>query len=313
MSSRTSRAIALAVLSCAVACLWVRGWAAPGGAGQPSRLENARLDGLDPSYASMTITDCSAGPCSASPRVIRVSDAALRTLLVSFRKGDHLTLEVGGGDELRSVGVHAVPVGAVERVGALLVAALLVFAAAALATRLHPLRLVVGDDNRYSKSKFQMAIWFLVLISTYLATVYLRVSHAGWEFLGRVDIPQNLVLLSGMSALTFGGAKAITSDKVRTAQAARIQDPKPAASAASLWRDLVQNDVGSFDLGDFQMMVVTVLAVGMYLVLAFRFLGSIEFRSAVVLPDVDTTILATFGLGQGAYLVKKAAGDVGRS
>jgi len=29
------------------------------------------------------------------------------------------------------------------------------------------------------------------------------------------------------------------------------------------------------------------------------------------LPDVDTTILATFGLGQGAYLTKKAVGEVG--
>jgi hypothetical protein len=28
---------------------------------------------------------------------------------------------------------------------------------------------------------------------------------------------------------------------------------------------------------------------------------------------VDTTILATFGLGQGAYLAKKAAGNVGSS
>jgi hypothetical protein len=28
----------------------------------------------------------------------------------------------------------------------------------------------------------------------------------------------------------------------------------------------------------------------------------------VTLPDVDTTILSAFGLGQGAYLAKKALG-----
>jgi hypothetical protein len=75
----------------------------------------------------------------------------------------------------------------------------------------------------------------------------------------------------------------------------------------------VQNDVGSFDFGDFQMLVVTLLAVTMYLMLIFHFLGSIEFTKALTLPDVDTTVLAAFGLGQGAYLAKKAAGNVGTS
>ncbi len=307
MRHGTIRAVGLVGLGCAAACLAVPGWAA--GAGQAARLENARLDDLDASYATMTVTDCSAGPCRAPPRVIKVADSGLRAELRSFRTGDHLALDVDDKDELRSVGIHAVPVGRTERVVALAVCALLILLAAALATRFHPLALVLGDDGRYSKSKIQMAIWFLVLMATYLAAVSLRVAHAGWEFLGRVDIPRNLVLLSGMSALTFGGAKGITSNKVRTALAARQPDPKP-EGRASVW-NLVQNDVGAFDLGDFQMMVVTGLAVAMYLVLTFRFLGSIEFRASVALPDLDTTILATFGLGQGAYLVKKAAGEPG--
>jgi len=75
----------------------------------------------------------------------------------------------------------------------------------------------------------------------------------------------------------------------------------------------VQNDVGGFDFGDFQMIVVTLVAVGMYLMLIFHFLGSIEFLRTTSLPDVDTTILAGFGLDQGAYLAKKAGGNVGTS
>lgn len=75
--------------------------------------------------------------------------------------------------------------------------------------------------------------------------------------------------------------------------------------------NLVQNDLGGFDFGDFQMLVVTLLAIAMYLILILHFLSSIEFRTTVTLPDVDSTVLAAFGLGQGAYLAKKAAGDVG--
>jgi hypothetical protein len=66
----------------------------------------------------------------------------------------------------------------------------------------------------------------------------------------------------------------------------------------SFFLDLVDNDLGEFDLGDFQMLILTLLAVGMYLVTPFNFLATIESLKAVSLPDVDTTILATFGLDQ---------------
>jgi len=51
--------------------------------------------------------------------------------------------------------------------------------------------------------------------------------------------------------------------------------------------------------------------VVIYLMLVFSFLHAIAYSTSVSLPDVDTTILATFGLGQGAYLTKKAVGEVG--
>jgi hypothetical protein len=47
--------------------------------------------------------------------------------------------------------------------------------------------------------------------------------------------------------------------------------------------------------------------------LAWHHLGTIEFVKPITLPDVDSTILAGFGLGQGAYLTKKAVGNLGSS
>ena len=159
-----------------------------------------------------------------------------------------------------------------------------------------------------------MAVWFWVLISTYLAVVYLRVSQAGWEICGAVNIPQNLLLLSGMSALTFGGAKGITTAKANAAITAGHANPEdPAGVHENFWTNLVQNDVGVFDIGDFQMLMVTFLAVGMYFALIFHFSGAIAATASIHLPDVDTTILASFGLGQGAYLTKKAVGNAGTS
>jgi hypothetical protein len=52
------------------------------------------------------------------------------------------------------------------------------------------------------------------------------------------------------------------------------------------------------------------LAVGTFLAMILHFLGSLDARTIVYLPDVDTTILASFGLGHGAYLTKKAVGNL---
>jgi len=91
-------------------------------------------------------------------------------------------------------------------------------------------------------------------------------------------------------------------------------DPKPPATVPPRFpSDLLRNDQGNLDIADFQMIIITLLAVGVYLGVIFKFLGSIELLKVVTLPDVDTTILASFGLCQGAYLVKKYAGRPGES
>jgi hypothetical protein len=51
--------------------------------------------------------------------------------------------------------------------------------------------------------------------------------------------------------------------------------------------------------------------VAVHLLTVVGFLGSRELHRALTLPDVDSTVLAAFGLGQGAYLVKKLVGDAG--
>jgi hypothetical protein len=238
---------------------------------------------------------------------------SLRPELKSFQKSDHLVVDTDGTNAL-SIGIRTVSTKPLDRGVALGACIGLLLLLTTLLTWGHPLRLIVGGDGRYSNSKLQMAVWFWLVISSYLAFVYFRASQIGWEFFGGVNIPQNLLLLSGMSALTFGAAKAITTAKVNTAVAGGQANPKdPAGVKPNLSTDLVQNDNGAFDIGDFQMLVVTLVAVGMYFALTFHSLGEIAAKVTTDLPNVDTTILASFGLGQGAYLTKKAVGNAGTS
>jgi len=310
-----------------------------------ARLENARLDAVDSDYANMSLRDCGktgvclvneSDPKSGQVYHVKVNDQALRAQLKKFHVGDHLRVDINENNELKDLrGAWSVPsdgISATCRILVLLACALLILglaaAAAALARAGSPLKFIVGMDHRYSNSKTQVALWFWVVTSTYLATVVFRVWYAGWDFFGAVSIPQNLLVISGLSAITFGGAKAITTAKADAAAhpvnppgtavpRVAIADPKNVNvrndGDERFFQDLLQNDLGNVDFGDFQMLMVTLVAVVMYLTLIFHFLGSIEFLKTATLPDVDTTILAGFGLGHGAYLAKKAGGSVGTS
>jgi hypothetical protein len=283
-------------------------------------LWNARIDSIDLDHSSLLLVDCPSREiggkwveCRENTISCLMKDDA-KQQLKTVHLGDHakVLFETDKMDMVRSISPRQQAVGLGQRIFVIVLAYLATFLIATLLTRGHPIRLIIGTDNRYSNSKFQMAVWFSILVATYLATIILRLHSLGWDFWGNVNIPAHLLALSGASALTYGAAKGITTSKVEAALAAGNPNPKPSGTP-HFFLDLVSNDLGNFDLGDFQMLVITMLAVGMYLVAIFHFLGTIEGLKTVSLPDVDTTILAAFGLGQGAYLTKKAAGNPGTS
>ena len=303
-----------------------------------ARLEDARIDAMDSNYANLSLRDCglpkkapNQDGCVGTAYQVKVNDAALRAKLKEFHVGDQVRVDIEKGELKDFRGPWSFPeqgIPGTQRAMVLAACALVLLGLATAVTKGAPLKFIVGMDNRYSNSKFQLAVWFWVVISSYLAVIVFRLSYAGWDFLGGVNIPQHLLELSGLSAITYGGAKAITTAKVdaaahpvvapgAVAMAPRLpdDDPKRARQPGqeNFFTDLLQNDQGTFDFGDFQMLVVTFVAVGMYMMLIYNFLGSIEFLKTTTLPDVDTTILAGFGLGHGAYLAKKAGGDVGKT
>ena len=269
-----------------------------------------RIDTMDSAKKTLTLTECDSS-CSGKRLTLQVPDdkaAVFTTLLPS----DRVSFSADEKSVLQVIALTGRFVEKRDRIVALSCALVFCLLLTTLLTWWHPLKLILGEDQRYSNSKFQMAVWFCVVIATYLGVISLRVRELGWDFLGGVNIPSNLLLLSGMSALTYAGAKGITTAKIDTATAQGHPDPKPSGEP-HFFRDLLQNDAGSFDLGDFQMLVVTLLAVGMYAAGVFHSLEVIQASQTTLLPNVDTTILASFGLGQGAYLTKKAVGNAGTS
>jgi len=234
--------------------------------------------------------------------------------LKTFQKGDFLVLELekamGNPDVLKSVSIKTVPVSRWTR---LLVFGfsigffwLLIFLL--VWSNKFP-KIITGEDGRYSNSKFQASIWFGLVFGSYVAMIYLRLESCHNCFIAGIDIPDHLLQLSMFSAGTLGAAKAITSAKEGADRAKGLAiGEKP-----NLIKNLTTNDKGNPDLGDIQMLVILLLAVGIYMLEVFKSLGTIPCAQTTSLPELDSTLLALFGLGQGAYLAKKLGGRPGDS
>jgi len=301
------------------------------------RVTGVATDQLSLDVEVAPFNDCKAahdtGPSKTCQQLhLVVKDTAVKDRVKQLQKGDRIKITFSFGEKNQNILNQfcmdtAPPVSPAARFFVLLASGTFCLLLCLLWTRSNPIKLTIGEDGRYSNSKFQIATWFFVLLVTYIATICMRIWFAGCDFIGGVNIPQNLLLISGMSVLTFGGAKAITTSKVDDEQAKPDGNPDAKNSALAtpnFFKDLTHNDgtpaIGAkpaippqLDFGDFQMLIITLVAVATYLVLVFNFLGTIETARSISLPDVDTTLLAAFGLGHGAYLTKKAAGNVGQS
>lgn len=253
----------------------------------------------------------------------------LKANLANLQEGDLVYLEYDGQKNLKSLSVSTVNFNPLERIlTGLFIGALFWGIFFVLLGCQNPWNLTIGLDNRYSNSKTQMFSWFFILLTTYITTICLRSWSGGIVFVGGVAIPPNLLIMSGLSAFSFATAKGITQSKVNEAakgitqstvnkeennKFGKAKSPSDKVGKAQFPFDLFHNDNGELDLGDFQMIVITAIAIVVYGFQVYGFLGTIEFHKVVTLPEVDTTLLTSFGVGQGAYLAKKLVGKLGES
>ncbi len=287
---------------------------------------DARHFGVDEALVELRVDQTAKTVTLDAPRTLSLPpDATLpASKLGGFSKGDRVRFTLSpDGKTIASIDKASVNVAFWPRIAAMAAALALVLGLALLVSRGALYAFILGADNRYSNSKTQLALWSTTVFTAYLATVILRVWVTGdWSgYLGGVEIPGDLAALSGLSALTYAGAKAVTTQKADTAKARAVADrqagrpvmgpEKSRADVPNLLTDLFQNDLGQVDIGDFQMILISLVAAVIYILSVFAFLGRIELSPHVTLPDVDTTLLAGFGVGQGAYLMKKAASNPG--
>ncbi len=247
-------------------------------------------------------------------RGVVVEGIGLRAAVKRFREGDRVLVagedRRDGSSVLSDILPRTVAIPRTVRILCFAGWGLFVLLAALAFLRSEAHVLLVGKDHYLSNSKFQVAAWTWALLTGYLAFVSLRCCAGGCSLLGGVATPANLLLLSGLSAFTFAGAKGIRVAKEgEKTEETRNREATAAANRPLEVGDLFKDNRSKVDIGDFQMVAVTGLAVAVFAGRVLCDLQSVPLMKEVSLPDVDSTILATFGLGQGAYLMKKYVGD----
>jgi len=307
-------ALALGLASLAAAAVAAD---APPASASPTPVDGViQAVGVSPSRLGANADQLTFLPTGAPGPVTLTVDrpADKQALDLGARPGDRVWLTVDDPvNPQRVVQITRVarPVPVPQRTIALVAAFAVIAGFASLATAGRPWRFLVGNDNRMSNSQTQMVLWFGVVAMVYGATLILRAWFLGWDFMGGISMTTNVLAMTGLSGLSFGAAKVVAVQKDASAAAAPPPPgaaPPPAGPAPRPQiADLVLNDYGAADLGDFQMILVSGVAALIFAAASWEFLTMVDIVRTTTLPDVDTALLGGFGVGQGAYLIKKAA------
>ena len=151
------------------------------------------------------------------------------------------------------------------------------------------------DSGASSASKAQLLLWTVVAIFSYTVIYADRVlNHNTFDV--PTEIPSNLLVAMGLSAGTTLAAKVVSGTQIRSGKAQKQEEDSKGG--------ILLNDDGEPDLSKIQMMAWTFLAVGVYLISVLKVI-SISFQ-VPDLPDINPTLLALMGIGEIAYVGKKA-------
>ena len=159
----------------------------------------------------------------------------------------------------------------------------------------------VGADGQYSTSKFQVFVWTVIVVFSFVAMFWARwrVDRSDEQL---SDIPANVLLALGFVLVSGVASYSITSTKV-----AEGQDIKLTAGAGPpRFASLVEEDRGVPSLHKIQLLAWTAVALASFLLAtaaAVRATG--PTGDLPPLPDIDAALMVLMGLGQGVYLGRK--------
>jgi len=200
-----------------------------------------------------------------------------------------------------------------------------------------PLGALINEQNVMSLSRFQMAVWTIVVIASYFSYALVRIKAAGFGAIDpkseldplNITIDPHLLILMGISATSFvasplilGTKKDQTPDSTVAAKTAQVSGDSPEEvennRQGTLYAnsniddarltDMFQGDeLGNtmhIDMAKVQMFFFTVIAALAYLILVFRNLRA-PVQDLSSLPVLSDGVVYALGISHAGYLASK--------
>jgi hypothetical protein len=163
----------------------------------------------------------------------------------------------------------------------------------------NPVAMAKGHGSDLSLSLLQNLLFTAVAVFAYVTVYAARVIAGGPEGLTALpNVPENLVIMMGLSVVTAAASKGITVSYLREGEL-----PARDKSGIASDRD------GRTDLTKVQMLIWTLVAVVVYLVTFFHQMAescpAASVTCAATMPDVDRALLVLMGVSQGGYVAGK--------
>jgi hypothetical protein len=155
--------------------------------------------------------------------------------------------------------------------------------------------LVIGADGRVSTSKTVAAVWTLIVVAGLIGIVYADLLNHPEA----LDATNDSGVV-GQYALLFGGplGAAIAAKGIVTKQVNSNPSAKSAASSTGV-SDLVLDDAGNTDLGDFQYVAFNLVAM-------IFVIGNLLVHPSLGLPRLPDVLLGLTSVSAAGYVGKKA-------
>ena len=165
---------------------------------------------------------------------------------------------------------------------------------------------LVDNRHRMSLSRLQMALWTLLVLSTYLAAALANVGLGDPHPLN-VSIPSELWIVMGISTASLVAAPAALAVKRRDDDSNPDVNVDPASSG---WRELVTGEEPGkrheIDLAKIQMLLFTAILILAYAVAVGDSFAHDKLR-VHALPTIDDAVVVLLAISHAGYVAKKAA------
>lgn len=174
---------------------------------------------------------------------------------------------------------------------------------------------LIGERNRMSLARLQVAAWTILVLSAYLAAMVVNVAANRAEPLA-ISIPTELWLAMGISTTSLLGSRLILGEKTKLEakqpSVGQLVDARPSPADAKV-SDLFSGDFEAgkdlLDLTKVQMFFFTIVLILGYSVATADLFVNAPSTGIPALPKLDEAFVILLAISHGTYLTRKVLPD----